>query len=132
MWKEFTTAILILSLFAQFTGCYTLEAVDKKVVLDNYTNNKGKGVYVLTENYYEYHFERNKYEIEHDTLYGNGTVTKRNIEKPFEGKIPLSAVIEYKVHEADFSDVIPGIGLAFGILAIISVAAVVGLLVTSN
>ena len=126
MLGKISALLLTIIILIQFTGCYSLETVNKGRVINDIDKYLKKDIYVTTSDYYEYYFEGFKYKIENDTLYGKGRVKKWSTENLFEGKIPVQDIIEFKTKNYD---PVATVGLVLGSVTLLSLT--LGFLITS-
>jgi len=79
-------------------------------------------IYLTKYDSTEYHFMKNDYYIENDTLYGEGEMISDDNEQPFEGKIALSEIESIEVDKFNLTNTIfLSVGIA-GIVSLIYVA----------
>ena len=118
--------MLIISLINLF-GCYSSEVVTLREY-EKIEKEKGKPetIYVLKGSNEEYHFAKEGYTIENDTLYGRGLKVVNNEKQPFEGKIPVEDITTIELSKFDAGTtvlVILGIvALVFAIYAAFSMS----------
>jgi len=85
-------------------------------------SGKPDEIYLTKNDSTRYHFMKNDYYIENDTLYGKGKLSPSDREQPFEGKIALSEIESIQVETSDTFETRIFIGF-------ITAIAVVGILV---
>ena len=74
MLKKNIICFLILSIL-NFTGCTYLEVMNKEDVDEGQAEiNLSDELYLTTKDFTRYHFSAFNYQIENDTLYGNGVI----------------------------------------------------------
>ena len=90
MFRKIITVFLLIS-FLHFVGCYSTETISiKKIKEGTEQIDFGKDIKIVTTEYNSYNFPAYNYQINNDTLYGNGTQIVFGNEIPFNGKIAMS------------------------------------------
>ena len=64
-------------------------------------SGKPDEIYLISNESKKYHFMKNDYYIENDTLYGKGKFLSIEKEQPFEGNIAFSEVESIKIETYD-------------------------------
>ena len=119
MLKKYITLFLVLT-FLNYVGCYSSEVINKKDLDDGKAQiDFNEEIYVTTEDYSRYHFLKGFYQIQKDTLYGEGSVQNAGDEIPFKGKIAMDEVTSFEQSKPDAGS---SAGLTIGIIAIGAVA----------
>jgi len=114
--------------FLNFIGCYSSEVISKKEI-DEGTQQIDfhQDISINTKDYKTYHFAANQYQVENDSLYGNGLVTKLGSEVPFRGKIAMDDILSFEQSTIDAGSTI---GLIAGIVAV--GALILGIIFTAT
>jgi len=121
MLKKYFTGLLTLAIL-NFTGCYSLEVIDKEDVDEGRTQiNLSEELFLTTKDFTRYHFLPANFRIASDTLYGKGTIESSSSTIPFQGSVALTDIVSI---EQRTPDTLATIGLIAGILAIGVVVAV--------
>ena len=106
--------------FLNFIGCYSSEVISKEELdKGNAQIDFNEEIYVTTQDYSRYHFLKGFYQIQKDTLYGEGSVQNAGDEIPFKGKIAMDEVTSFEQSKPDAGS---SAGLTIGIIAIGAVA----------
>ena len=101
MFRKIITVFLLIS-FLHFVGCYSTETISiKKIKEGTEQIDFGKDIKIVTTEYNSYNFPAYNYQINNDTLYGNGTQIVFGNEIPFNGKIAMSDISSIKHEEVD-------------------------------
>lgn len=120
MLKKYFTGLLTLAIL-NFTGCYSLELINKEDVNEGRAQiNLSEELFLTTEDFTRYHFLPANFRIDSDTLYGKGTIEDSSSVIPFQGSVALADVVSF---EQRTPDTLATIGLITGILAIAVVVA---------
>jgi hypothetical protein len=115
MLKKYFTGLLTLAIL-NFTGCYSLEVIDKEDVDEGRTQiNLSEELFLTTKDFTRYHFLPANFRIESDTLFGKGTIQDSSTIIPFQGSVDLTDIVSY---EQRTPDTWATIGLITGIIAI--------------
>ena len=115
MLKKYFIGLLTLAIL-NFTGCYSLEVMNKEDVDEGRTQiNLSEELYLTTKDSTRYHFLAYKYQIANDTLYGSGAIEASSSIAPFKGAIALDEIINFEQSKPDTGATI---GLIGGIIAI--------------
>lgn len=115
MLKKYFIGILTLAIL-NFTGCYSLEVINKEDVNEGLAQiNLGEELFLTTKDFTRYHFLAYKYQIANDTLYGSGAIEASSSIAPFKGAIALDEIINFEQSKPDTGETI---GLIAGILAV--------------
>ena len=115
MLKKYFTGLLTLAIL-NFTGCYSLEVIDKEDVDEGQAQiNLSEELFLTTKDSTRYHFLPANFQIASDTLYGKGTIQDSSSITPFQGSIALNDVVSF---EQRTPDTLATIGLITGIIAI--------------
>jgi len=122
MLKKYFIGLLTLAIL-NFTGCYSLEVINKEDVSEGRAQiNLSEELFLTTNDFTRYHFLPANFRIASDTLYGKGAIENSSTIIPFQGSIALTDVVSY---EQRTPDTWATIGLITGLIAIAFV--VVGL-----
>ena len=120
MLKKYFIGLLTLAIL-NFTGCYSLEVINKEDVSDGRAQiNLSEELSLTTIDFTRYHFLPANFRIASDTLYGKGTIQNSSSIIPFQGSVALTDVVSF---EQRTPDTLATIGLVSGILAIAVVVA---------
>jgi hypothetical protein len=92
--KKFISLLLVISLLAGWTGCYSMYPVSKKEFKEN---NGDSGAEVITKGEQEYRYERWNYYIKSDTLFGEGIKIEHDNEYPYSNPIVLDSIAVYNI-----------------------------------
>lgn len=115
MLKKYFIGLLTLAII-NFTGCYSLEVMNKEDVDEGRTQiNLSEELFLTTKDFTRYHFLPANFRIASDTLYGKGTIQDASSVIPFQGSIALTDVVSF---EQRTPDTLATIGLITGIIAI--------------
>jgi hypothetical protein len=115
MLKKYFIGLLTLAIL-NFTGCYSLEVINKQDVNEGRAQiNLSEELFLTTKDFTRYHFLAYKYQIAHDTLYGSGAIEASSSITPFKGAIALDEVINFEQSKPDTGATI---GLIGGIIAV--------------
>ena len=115
MLKKYFIGLLTLAVL-NFTGCYSLEVIDKEDVNEGRAEiNLSEELFLTTKNSTRYLFLPPNFSIANDTFYGKGTIENSSTIIPFQGSIALSDVVSF---EQRTPDTWATIGLITGIIAI--------------
>jgi hypothetical protein len=115
MLKKYFIGLLTLAIL-NFTGCYSLEVINKEDVNEGRAEiNLSEELYLTTKDFTRYHFLAYKYQIANDTLYGSGAIEASSSIAPFKGAIALDEVINFEQSKPDTGETI---GLIAGIIAV--------------
>ena len=115
MQKKYFIGLLILAIL-NFTGCYSLEMINKEDVNKGLAQiNLSEELFLTTKDSTRYHFLPANFRIASDTLYGKGTIQDSSSIIPFHGSVALTDVESF---EQWTPDTWATIGLITGILAI--------------
>jgi hypothetical protein len=99
-----------------FTGCYSLEVMNKEDVNEGRAQiNLSEELFLTTKDFTRYHFLPANFRIASDTLYGKGTIQNSSSVIPFQGSVALTDVVSY---EQRTPDTWATIGLITGLIAI--------------
>jgi hypothetical protein len=112
MYKKLVASLLLLSL-SNFLACTSFSVATKDSM--EMENEKFTGeIFLVTLGNVRYHFDKQKYYVKNDTLYGNGFEVTVVGEIPFGGAIPTKEIdyIEFKK-----ADTLATLGLVVGIAA---------------
>ena len=115
MFKKSFVSLIIIS-FLNYVGCYSSEFISKKEV-DQGTKqiDLNEEISIVTKDYNSYHFPPEQYQIQNDTLYGVGLMTKLGKEVPFKGKIAWDDILSFEQNSIDAGATT---GLVLGVIAI--------------
>lgn len=92
MKQQFLLCIIYILLLC-LLGCSSTTLVEvNKLELRSLKDDNPSEIFVTTTNSIQYHFNKNEYYIENDTLYGQGKIYLNDKNKNFEGKIALSNI----------------------------------------
>ena len=120
MLKKYFIGLLTLAIL-NFTGCYSLEVMNKEDVDEGRTQiNLSEELFLTTKDFTRYHFLPANFRIASDTLYGKGTIEDSSSVIPFQGSVALTDVVSF---EQRIPDTMATVGLIAGILAIAVVVA---------
>jgi hypothetical protein len=120
MLKKYFIGLLTFAIL-NFTGCYSLEVINKEDVNEGRAQiNLSEELYLTTKDFTRYHFLPANFRIDSDTLYGKGTIEDSSSVIPFQGSVALADVVSF---EQRTPDTLATIGLITGILAIAVVVA---------
>jgi hypothetical protein len=120
MLKKYFIGLLTLAIL-NFTGCYSLEVMNKEDVDEGRTQiNLSEELFLTTKDFTRYHFLPANFRIASDTLYGKGTIQDSSSVIPFQGSVALADVVSF---EQRTPDTMATVGLIAGILAIAVVVA---------
>lgn len=120
MLKKYFIGLLTLAIL-NFTGCYSLEVMNKEDVNEGRTQiNLSEELFLTIKDSTRYHFLPANFQIASDTLYGKGTIQDSSSVIPFQGSVALADVVSF---EQRTPDTLATIGLVAGILAIAIVVA---------
>ena len=115
MLKKYIICFLILSIL-NFTGCYSLEVINKEDVNEGRAQiNLSEELFLTTKDFTRYHFLPANFRIVSDSLYGKGTIVNSSSIIQFQGSVALTAVVSFEQRTPDTGATI---GLIAGILAI--------------
>ena len=115
MLKKYFIGLLTLAIL-NFTGCYSLEVMNKEDVDEGRTQiNLSEELFLTTKDFTRYHFLPANFRIESDTLFGKGTIQDSSTIIPFQGSVDLTDIVSY---EQRTPDTWATIGLITGIIAI--------------
>jgi hypothetical protein len=115
MLKKYFIGLLTLAIL-NFTGCYSLEVINKEDVDEGRAQiNLSQELFVTTEDFTVYHFLPANFRIASDTLYGKGTIQDSSSIIPFQGSLALTDVVSF---EQRTPDTWATIGLITGLIAI--------------
>ena len=115
MQKKYFIGLLILAIL-NFTGCYSLEMINKEDVNKGLAQiNLSEELFLTTKDSTRYHFLPANFWIASDTLYGKGTIEDLSSVIPFQGSVALTDVVSF---EQSTPDTWATIGLITGIIAI--------------
>ena len=98
MYKKLVASLLLLSL-SNFLACASFSVATKDSKVKDMENGKFSGeIFLVTLDNVRYHFDKQKYYVKNDTLYGNGFELTVVGEIPFGGAIPTEEIdyIEFK------------------------------------
>ena len=115
MLKKYFIGLLTLAIL-NFTGCYSLEVINKEDVNEGQAEiNLSEELFLTTKDFTRYHFLPANFRIASDTLYGKGTIQDSSSVIPFQGSVALADVVSF---EQRTPDTMATVGLIAGILAI--------------
>ena len=115
MLKKYFIGLLTLAIL-NFTGCYSLEVINKEDVNEGRAQiNLSEELFLTTKDFTRYHFLPANFRIASDTLYGKGTIEDSLSIIPFQGSVALADVVSF---EQRTPDTLATIGLITGLLAI--------------
>ena len=115
MLKKYFIGLLTLAIL-NFTGCYSLEVINKEDVNEERAQiNLSQELFLTIKDSTRYHFSPANFRIASDTLYGKGTIEDLSSIIPFQGSVALIDVVSF---EQRTPDTLATIGLVAGILAI--------------
>ncbi len=115
MYNKYIICFLILSII-NFTGCYSLEVINKEDVDEGRAEiNLSHELFLTTKDSTRYHFLAYNYKIANDTLYGSGAIEASSSIAPFKGAIALDEIINFEQSKPDTGETI---GLIAGIIAV--------------
>jgi len=115
MLKKYFIGLLTLAIL-NFTGCYSLEVINKEDVDEGRAEiNLSEELFLTTKDFTVYHFLPANFRIASDTLYGKGTIQDSSSIIPFQGSVALTDVVSF---EQRTPDTLATIGLITGIIAI--------------
>ena len=115
MQKKYFIGLLILAIL-NFTGCYSLEMINKEDVNKGLAQiNLSEELFLTTKDSTRYHFLPANFWIASDTLYGKGTIEDLSSVIPFQGSVALTDVVSF---EQSTPDTWATIGLITGLIAI--------------
>ena len=115
MLKKYFIGLLTLAIL-NFTGCYSLEEINKEDVNEGRAEiNLSEELFLTTKDFTRYHFLPANFRIASDTLYGKGTIQDSSTIIPFQGSVALADVVSF---EQRTPDTLATIGLITGLLAI--------------
>jgi hypothetical protein len=115
MIKKYFIGLLTLAIL-NFTGCYSLEVINKEDVDEGQAEiNLSEELFLTTKDSTRYHFLPANFRIASDTLYGKGAIENSSTIIPFQGSIALTDVVSY---EQRTPDTWATIGLITGLIAI--------------
>lgn len=122
MLKKYFIGLLTLAIL-NFTGCYSLEVINKEDVNEGRAQiNLSEELFLTTKDSTRYHFLAYKYQIANDTLYGSGAIEASSSITPFKGAIALDEIINFEQNKSDTGATI---GLFTGIIAVVLLAGVI-------
>ena len=129
MLKKYFIGLLVLAIL-NFTGCYSLEVMNKEDVDEGRTQiNLSEELFLTTKDFTRYHFLAPNFSIANDTLYGKGTIQDSSTIIPFQGSIAITDIVSY---EQRTPDTLATIGAVIGIIAIGFVFAILGIAAAVN
>ncbi|HQF42504.1 MAG TPA: hypothetical protein PK073_06285 [Ignavibacteriaceae bacterium] len=112
--KSFIT-FLILSML-NFLGCYSSEVISRKDLNEGLARiDFDSEINITTVDYNNYNFLPGHYQIENDTLSGEGRTIKLGKSNTYTGKIAMNDILSF---EQDKLDVGGTIGLVLGVAAV--------------
>jgi hypothetical protein len=115
MLKKYFIGLLTLAIL-NFTGCYSLEVINKEDVDAGQAEiNLSEELYLTTKDFTRYHFLPANFSIASDTLYGKGTIQDSSSVIPFQGSVAITDIISI---EQRTPDTLATIGAVVGIIAI--------------
>jgi len=115
MLKKYFIGLLTLAIL-NFTGCTSLEVIDKEDVNEGRAEiNLSEELFLTTKDFTRYHFLPANFRIASDTLYGKGTIEDSSTILLFQGSVALADVVSF---EQRTPDTWATIGLITGIIAI--------------
>ena len=115
MLKKYFIGLLILAIL-NFTGCYSLEVINKEDVSEGRAQiNLSEELFLTTKDFTRYHFLPANFRIASDTLYGKGTIQDSSSIIPFQGSVALTDVVSF---EQRTPDTLATIGAIIGIIVI--------------
>ena len=115
MLKKYFIGLLTLAIL-NFTGCTSLEVIDKEDVNEGRAEiNLSEELFLTTKDFTRYHFLPANFRIASDTLYGKGTIEDSSTILLFQGSVALADVVSF---EQRTPDTWATIGLITGLLAI--------------
>jgi len=115
MIKKYFIGLLTLAIL-NFTGCYSLEVINKENFQSGqYQIDLSEELYLTTTDSTVYHFLPANFRIASDTLYGKGTNQDSSSIIPFQGSVALSDIVSI---EQSTPDTVATIGLTTGMIAI--------------
>jgi len=115
MLKKYFIGLLTLAIL-NFTGCYSLEVINKEDFQSGqYQIDLSEELYLTTTDSTVYHFLPANFRIASDTLYGKGTIQDSSSIIPFQGSVALSDIVSI---EQSTPDTVATIGLTTGMIAI--------------
>ena len=115
MLKKYFIGLLTLAIL-NFTGCYSLEVINKEDVNEERAQiNLSEELFLTTKDLTRYHFLAYNYQIANDTLYGSGAIEASSSIAPFKGAIALDEIINFEQSKPDTGATI---GLIAGIIAV--------------
>jgi hypothetical protein len=115
MIKKYFIGLLTLAIL-NFTGCYSLEVINKEDVDEGQAEiNLSDELFLTAKDSTRYHFLPANFRIASDTLYGKGTIQDSSSIISFQGSIALNDIVSF---EQRTPDTWATIGLITGIIAI--------------
>jgi len=115
MLKKYFIGLLTLAIL-NFTGCYSLEVINKEDVNEGRAQiNLSEELFLTTKDSTRYHFLPANFQIVNDTLYGSGAIEASSSIAPFKGAIALDEIINFEQSKPDTGATI---GLIIGLIAI--------------
>jgi hypothetical protein len=115
MLKKYFIGLLTLAIL-NFTGCYSLEVINKEDVNEGRAQiNLSEELFLTTKDFTVYHFLPANFRIASDTLFGKGTIQDSSSVIPFQGSVALTDIVSY---EQSTPNTWATIGLITGIIAI--------------
>ncbi len=113
--NKYLIGILTLAVL-NFTGCYSLEVINKEDVNEERAQiNLSEELFLTTKDSTRYHFLPANFRIASDTLNGKGTIQESSSTIPFQGSVALTDVVSF---EQRTPDTLATIGLITGLIAI--------------
>jgi len=129
MLKKYFIGLLTLAIL-NYTGCYSLEVINKEDVNEGRTQiNLSQELFVTTKDFNVYHFLPANFRIASDTLYGKGTIQDSSSIIPFQGSVALKDIVSI---EQRTPDTLATIGSVVGIIVIGFVVALLIMGAISN
>ena len=127
MLKKYFTGLLTLAIL-NFTGCYSLEVMNKEDVTEGKAEiNSSQELFITTKDLTRYHFLPANFWIASDTLHGKGAIEDSSSVIPFQGSVALTDVVSF---EQRTPDTLATIGLITGLIAIgVVIASLVSALI---
>jgi hypothetical protein len=115
MLKKYFIGLLTLAIL-NFTGCYSLEVINKEDVNEGQAEiNLSEELFLTTKDFTRYHFLPANFRIASDTLYGKGTIQDSSSIIPFQGSVALTDIVSI---EQRTPDTLATIGSVVGIIVI--------------
>jgi len=115
MLNKYFIGLLTLTIL-NFTGCYSLEVINKEDVSEGRAQiNLSEELFLTTKDFTVYHFLPANFRIASDTLFGKGTIQDSSSVIPFQGSVALTDIVSY---EQSTPNTWATIGLITGIIAI--------------